>query len=63
MSKVDQSLLRINEAPPLQEAKSQRLLINIAIGEFRPQTDQRSDDSNIQHVKGETGRSRYKAVS
>ena len=26
------------------------------IGEFRPQTDQRSDDSNLQHVKGETGR-------
>ena len=33
------------------------------IGEFRPQTDQRSDDSNLQHVKGETGRNRYKAVS
>ena len=29
------------------------------IGEFRPQTDQRSDDSNLQHVKGETGRNRY----
>ena len=33
------------------------------IGEFRPQTDQRSDDSHLQHVKGETGRNRYKGVS
>ena len=33
------------------------------IGEFPPQTDQRSDDSNLQHVKGETGRNHYKAVS
>ena len=33
------------------------------IGEFQPQTDQRSDDSNLQHVKGETGRNHYKAVS
>ena len=32
-------------------------------GEFRHQTDQRSDDSNLQHVNGETGRDRYKAVS
>ena len=32
-------------------------------GEFRHQTDQRSDDSNLQHVKGETGRNSYKAVS
>ena len=30
------------------------------IGELRPQTDQRSDYSNLQHVKGETGRNRYK---
>ena len=35
---------------------------HLPIGEFRPQTDQRSDDSNLQHVKGETGRNRYKAV-
>ena len=34
-----------------------------AICEIWPQTDQRSDDSNLQHVKGETGRNRYKAVS
>ena len=33
------------------------------IGDFRTQTDQRSDDSNLQHLKGETGRNRYKAVS
>ena len=33
------------------------------IGEFKPQTDQRSDDSNLQHMKGETGRNHYKAVS
>ena len=32
-------------------------------GEFRHQTDQRLDDSNLQHVKRETGRNRYKAVS
>ena len=24
-------------------------------GEFRTQTDQRSDDSKLQHMKGETG--------
>ena len=33
------------------------------IGEFRPQMDQRSDIYNLQHVKGETGRNRYKAVT
>ena len=33
------------------------------IDEFRPQTDQTSDDSNLQHVKGEKGRHRYKVVS
>ena len=33
------------------------------IGQFLTQTDQRLDYSNLQHVKGETGRNRYKAVS
>ena len=33
------------------------------IGEYRPQTDQRSDDSKLYHVKGEIGRNRYKAVT
>ena len=37
--------------------------MRVFIGEFRPQTDKSSDDSNLQHVKGETGRNRYKAVS
>ena len=32
-------------------------------GEYRTQMDHRSDDSNLQHVKGETGRNRYKGVS
>ena len=41
---------------------SKNVMRNIT-GEFRHQTDQRSDDSNLQHVKGETGRDRYKAVS
>ena len=35
----------------------------VDIGEFRPQTDQRSDDSNLQRVKGETGGNRFKAAS
>ena len=34
----------------------------VYFGEFWPQTDQRSDDSNLQHVKGETDRNRYKAL-
>ena len=38
------------------------LLIAYAIGEFRPQADQRSDGPYLQHVKGETGKTRYKAV-
>ena len=42
---------------------SASLIMFTYIGEFRPQTDQRSDDSILQHVKGETGRNRYKAVS
>ena len=35
------------------------IVLDNCIGEFRPQTDQRSDDSNLQHVKGETDRNRY----
>ena len=31
--------------------------------EFRTQKDQILADSNLQHVKGKTGRNRYKAVS
>ena len=37
--------------------------LTVYTGEFRPKTDQISDDSDLQHVKGETGRYRYKAVS
>ena len=32
-------------------------------GEFRSQTDQRTDNSILQHMKGEIGRNRYNAVS
>ena len=48
-----------------QIAVAQHMNVNICTctSEFRPQLDQRSDYSNLQHVKGETGRNRYKAVS
>ena len=39
------------------------LKYKMTTGKFLLQTDQRSDDSNLQHVEGETGKNRYKAVS